>query len=78
MTLTKEMLAELRMEPQDLIFLNTPQVLGLLKQKSGTWRSLVSRDLAPKPDGYYTDRSPYWMLQTIFDYSHGKWTPPES
>ena len=75
MTLTKEQLAELRMEPHELIMLNTPQILGLLKQKSGTWRSLVSRGLAPKPDGYYTDRSPFWSIQTIFDYATGKWEP---
>lgn len=73
MTISNDDLA--KMESHDLILLTTNQVIGLLKLKSGTWRSLVSRDLAPKPDGHYTDRTPYWRVQTIFDYATGKWSP---
>ena len=30
-----------------------------------TWRSYVARGLAPKPDGWYDQRSPWWWESTI-------------
>ena len=30
-----------------------------------TWRSYVARELAPKPDGEYDRRTPWWFASTI-------------
>lgn len=33
-----------------------------------TWRDYVARDRAPKPDGHYDERSPYWFESTVDDF----------
>lgn len=30
-----------------------------------TWRAYVARDQAPKPDGWYDRRTPWWYASTI-------------
>jgi transposase-like protein len=39
-----------------------------LNIQPGTWRDYVSRDQAPKPDGHFDLRTPYWFEATIAQY----------
>jgi hypothetical protein len=32
---------------------------------TSTWRSYVARDQAPKPDGAYDARTPWWWASTV-------------
>ena len=33
-----------------------------------TWRDYVSRGRAPKPDGHFDQRTPYWLEETIAEW----------
>jgi hypothetical protein len=43
-------------------------IADLLHITPSTWRSLVAKGIAPKPDGQIDKRTPYWTLGTMFDY----------
>lgn len=45
--------------------LTTAQVCTLLGIKPATWRAYVSRGQAPKADGQFDARTPYWERKTI-------------
>jgi len=48
--------------------LTSAEVSTRLDVQPSTWRSWVSRDQAPKPDGAYDARTPYWLASTIDEW----------
>jgi predicted DNA-binding transcriptional regulator AlpA len=36
--------------------------------KLSTWSSYVARKQAPKPDGHYDRRTPWWLRSTVNDW----------
>jgi hypothetical protein len=36
-----------------------------LRIKPATWRAFVYREQAPKPDGQYDKRTPWWYARTV-------------
>jgi len=40
-------------------------VAARLGIRPSTWRSYVAREQAPKPDGEYDGRTPWWLASTV-------------
>lgn len=36
---------------------------------TSTWRAYVNRSQAPKPDGKYDERTPWWLASTVDAWS---------
>lgn len=45
--------------------LRTAQIAERLGITSSTWSSYVTRGQAPKPDGHYDGRTPWWLASTV-------------
>lgn len=45
------------------------QVSQVLRVSPNTWRGWVSRGNAPKKDGNFDERTPFWYLTTIVEYA---------
>ncbi|MEV0287889.1 transposase [Kribbella sp. NPDC050820] len=48
--------------------LRTNEAAELAGVKPSTWRDYVADGRAPKPDGRYDERSPYWFESTVDDF----------
>ena len=45
--------------------LTVAQVAARIGVAASTWRSYVARDQAPKPDGHYDARTPWWLAEAV-------------
>lgn len=45
--------------------LTVAQAAELVGVTASTWRAYVARDQAPKPDGEYDRRTPWWYASTV-------------
>jgi hypothetical protein len=45
--------------------LRAADAAGLAGIRTATWTAYVSRGQAPKPDGHYDQRTPWWYRSTI-------------
>ena len=48
--------------------LTVAQIAERLDIKPATWRAYVAVGAAPKPDGHYDKRTPWWKPKTIDRY----------
>lgn len=49
-------------EPRKLV---TSEVAEMTGMKPASWRSRVNRGMAPKPDGRFDGRTPWWWESTV-------------
>lgn len=52
--------------------LTVAQVAERVKVATSTWRSYVARDQAPKPDGHFDARTPWWWSTTVDRWDNGR------
>jgi hypothetical protein len=45
--------------------LTVAQVADRIGVAASTWRSYVARGQAPKPDGHYDARTPWWLAEVV-------------
>lgn len=45
--------------------LTVAQAADRAKVQTSTWRSYVARNQAPKPDGEFDGRTPWWLASTV-------------
>lgn len=55
--------------PIEQFAISASQASALLKISPNTWRGWVSRGVAPKKDGNFDERTPFWYLTTIVEYA---------
>lgn len=48
--------------------LSTAEAAALCGMKPNSWRSRVSRTMAPPPDGHHDARTPWWYESTIVEF----------
>jgi len=52
--------------------LTVAQVAERINVATSTWRSYVARDQAPKPDGHFDARTPWWWSSTVDRWNKGR------
>jgi len=52
--------------------LTVAQVAERMKVKPSTWRAYVARGQAPKSDGQYDGRTPWWWSTTVDEWDAGR------
>jgi len=48
--------------------LSTAEAAALCGMKPNSWRSRVSRTMAPPPDGHHDARTPWWYESTVTEF----------
>ncbi len=46
----------------------TAEAAELAGMKPASWRGRVAREMAPKPDGHFDARTPWWLESTVLAF----------